>query len=80
MDFKRHLIFLTNERCKIVCNFIFRDIEIAQIPFNTHVEQSFFAIDMLIEVKDVPIIGVDKFGYQCQEPLFIRTMDEKNCG
>lgn len=48
-----------------------------QAPLHAHEEHAAIAVNVLLEVLDVPLVGEDKPGHVVNEPRLVRAVNEE---
>ena len=69
-----HIVPLGIKCIEVVADFLFRNDEIIQFPFDSHIEYAVIFINVLVKVNDITAVFVDKTCYYCDNACFIRAV------
>jgi hypothetical protein len=75
-----HVELLGDQGVEVFADFVVRDDELIQLPFNPHKKDLSREIDMLIKIGDVAVVGVNKLTNGRDYSLVIGTMDQQDGG
>ena len=52
--------------------------KMGQIPFYTHKENTIFPVDILVEIKNITAIDIDKIGNDCHDTRLVGAMHQQD--